>query len=158
MIIVISGTPGTGKTYIAKKLSKKLRYDILEVSKFIKDNKIGKYNKRLRTIDVDINKLNKEIIKIIKKNKNLIIDGHLSHYLPRKYVDLCIIIKCDLKILEERLKKRGYNQQKIKDNLEAEIFDSILDEAYKSKHNIIVIQNSKKLDIKPVIKLIQKRL
>ncbi len=158
MIICISGTPGTGKTFIAKKLSKKLRCNVLEISKFVKSNKIGRYNKRLRTIDVDINKLNKKIINIIKKNKNLIVDGHLSHYLPKKYVDLCIIVKCDLKILERRLEKRGYNKQKIKDNLEAEIFDISLDEAYKNKHNIIVIENSGKFDIKPVLRLIQKRL
>ena len=158
MIICISGTPGTGKSVIAKKLGKKLRYGILEISKFVKNNKIGKYNKKLKTIDVDVDKLNDKLIKIIKKNKNLIIDGHLSHYLPRKYVDLCIIVKCNLKVLEKRLDKRGYNKQKIKDNLEAEIFDTSLDEAYKNKHNIIVIENSGKLAFKPIIKLIQKRL
>ena len=43
------------------------------------------------------------------------------------------------KLLEKRLKKRGYDKQKIKDNLEAEIFDTSLDEAYRNKHNIIVI-------------------
>ena len=158
MIICISGTPGTGKSVIAKKLGKKLRYGILEISKFVKNNKIGKYNKKLKTIDVDVDKLNDKLIKIIKKNKNLIIDGHLSHYLPRKYVDLCIIVRCNLKVLEKRLDKRGYNKQKIKDNLEAEIFDTSLDEAYRNKHNIIVIENSGKLAFKPIIKLIQKRL
>ncbi|HLC56142.1 MAG TPA: AAA family ATPase [Candidatus Nanoarchaeia archaeon] len=158
MIICISGTPGTGKSVIAKKLGKKLRYGILEISKFVKNNKIGKYNKKLKTIDVDVDKLNDKLIKIIKKNKNLIIDGHLSHYLPRKYVDLCIIVRCNLKVLEKRLDKRGYNKQKIKDNLEAEIFDTSLDEAYRNKHNIIVIENSGKFDVKPVLRLIQKRL
>ena len=159
MIICISGTPGTGKSVIAKKLGEKLRYDILEISKFVKNNKIGKYNKKLKTIDVDVDKLNDKLIKIIKKNKNLIIDGHLSHYLPKRYVDLCIVVKCsNLKLLEKRLKKRGYDKQKIKDNLEAEIFDTSLDEAYRNKHNIIVIENSGKFDVKPVLRLIQKRL
>ena len=107
MAIAISGTPGTGKTTLAKKLAKSLNYKYLDVNKLIKSNKLAEsYDKKRKCIIIDIKKLNKILIKEIKKNPNLIIDSHLSHYLPKKYLDLCIITKCSLKILEKRLKKK----------------------------------------------------
>ena len=44
----------------------------------------------------------------IKKEKNVIIDSHMSHFLPKKYVGLCIVTKCKIPELKLRMKKRGY--------------------------------------------------
>ena len=78
-----------------------------------------------------------------KTKKGIIIDSHLSHYLPEKYADLCIIAKCNLKVLENRLKKKGYSKSKVRENLDAEIFDVCLNEAKENKHKIIVIDTTK---------------
>ena len=63
--------------------------------------------------------------------------------MPKKYVDLCIVTKCNLKELERRLKKRKYNKEKIKENLDAEIFDVCLNEAKESKYDIIAVDITK---------------
>ena len=148
-VICVSGTPGTGKTTLAKFLSKKKDYTLIDVNQIIKQNKLNnKYDKKRKCNIIDIKKLNKTLIKLIKQNKkdkkNIIIDSHLSHYLPKKYVDLCIITKTELKILEKRLKKRKYSKAKIRENLDSEIFDVCLNEAKEFKHNIRVIDTSKK--------------
>jgi adenylate kinase len=148
-VICVSGTPGTGKTTLAKFLSKKKDYTLIDVNQVIKQNKLNnKYDKKRKCNIIDIKKLNKTLIKLIKQNKkdkkNIIIDSHLSHYLPKKYVDLCIITKTELKILEKRLKKRKYSKAKIRENLDSEIFDVCLNEAKEFKHNIRVIDTSKK--------------
>ena len=80
------------------------------------------------TIESIKNKKTQEIINNkIKKTKNdIIIDSHLSHYLPRKYVDLCIVTKCDIKVLKNRLKNKKYSKSKVRENLDAEIFDICL--------------------------------
>ena len=154
MIIIVSGTPGTGKTTLSRKLAAKLKYDYIDVKKAIAENKLKeKYDKKRRTYAVDVKKLNKILISLIKKNKDLIIDSHLSHYLAKRYVDLCIITKCDLKELNKRLKKRRYSKNKIKENLECEIFDICLNEAKERGHNTIVIDTTKGLNIKEVSKL-----
>lgn len=145
MIIIVTGTPGTGKTTYSKKLAtqKKLKY--LDVTKLIKDNKIfEKYDKKMDCVLVDIKKLNKELIKIIKKEKRLVIDSHLSHYIPCKYVDLCIVTKCALKTLEKRLKKRKYSKDKIRENLDAEIFDTCRIEALEASHKVKVVLTDRK--------------
>ena len=99
-----------------------------------------------KTSNKKLNQKNKQ------KIKGLIIDSHLSHYLPKKYVDLCIIAKCDIKELNKRLKKRKYLKNKIQENLQAEIFDTCYDEAIKRKHKVIVINTTKGFNISSVAK------
>jgi len=156
MIIAVSGTPGTGKTKLSKKLAKKLNYTYIDVKRIITKNKLKEsYDKKRRTYVVDIKKLNPILIKIIKSSGNLIIDSHLSHYLPPKYVDLCIITKCDLKVLEKRLKKKRYNKAKIRENLDCEIFDICLNESKEAGHKILVVDTTKGVDLEKIIKKIK---
>ena len=155
MIIVISGTPGTGKTTIAKFLAKKYRLKYIEGDKFIQKNKLREdWDKRLRTWNVNTNKLNMALIKLIKKEKNLVIDSHLGHYLPKKYVDICIIVKCNPKVLRRRLTERKYHEEKIKHNTDSELFDVCLNEARERGHRIKVIDTTKVLKPKDIIKFL----
>lgn len=145
-VIIVSGSVCTGKTKVSKLIAKKYKLKYVDVNKLIKKYKLyEKYDRKLKTYLVDIKKLNKFLIKLIKGNKNLVIDSHLSHYLPRKYVDLCIITKCGLKVLERRLKKRKYSKGKIRENLDAEIFDVCLNEAREKRHKIKIIDATKDL-------------
>ncbi|MCH7881066.1 MAG: AAA family ATPase [Proteobacteria bacterium] len=165
--MIVSGTPGTGKTTLSKKLASKLKFYYIDVNRIIKKRGISEgYDKKRKTKIIDVKILNKALIKEIKKydkiksikNKKhgLIIDSHLSHYLPKKYVDMCIITKCDLKILEKRLKKKKFSKNKIRENLDAEIFDICLHEAKENKHKIIIIDTTKDINIKKIIKKIDR--
>jgi len=144
--ICITGTPGTGKTELSKILARKLGYKRLDVKNIIKKQRLFDYfDKSKKTYIVDPEKLNPYLIKIIKKEKNLIIDSHLSHCLPKKYVDLCIVAKCNLKVLKQRLEKRRYNKSKVRENLDSEIFDVCLNEAREKDHNTLKIDSTKKI-------------
>lgn len=143
-VIIVTGTPATGKTTIAKRIAKKQKATYIDVNLVIKQYKlVDEYDKKLKTNIVDVNKLNKVLIKIIKdyqkKKQSIIIDSHLSHYLPKKYVNLCIVTKCSLKKLQRRLKKRKYPQSKIRENMDAEILDVCLLEAILNKHKVKVV-------------------
>lgn len=149
-VIAVSGTPGTGKTVVSKKLAKKSNYHYLDVNRLILNHKLSEgYDKKRRTRIVSIKKLNKALLKEIAASKNgrkirgVIVDSHLSHYLPERYVDLCIITKCDIKELGRRLKKKKFHKSKIKENLQAEIFDVCYNEALERKHNVIAVDTTK---------------
>lgn len=156
-MIIVTGSVGTGKTKLAKALAKKLKYKYLNPKTiFKKYNLIQGYDKKLKSNIINIKKLNKVLIKIIKENKNLVIDSHLSHYLPNKYVDLCIVTKCDLKTLKKRLIERKYSKEKIRVNLDCEIFDVCLMEARENKHKILIVDTTKGFNIKEIIKCLRK--
>ncbi|MBI2657119.1 AAA family ATPase [Candidatus Woesearchaeota archaeon] len=153
-VICVTGTPGTGKTTLAKKLAKKLNFYYLDVNKLISKYRLSEgYDRKRKAKIVDIKKLNKHLIKYIKntrelnKFKGIIIDSHLSHCLPRKYADFCIAAKCGINELGKRLKKRGYSKSKITENLQAEIFDVCYNEAMGKKHRMIVINTTKGFNI-----------
>ena len=138
----MSGTPGTGKTTVARKLAKDKGFLYVDVNKVIEKDKLSEgYDEEKDTKIIDTKKLNKALVKIIKKSKEkgLVIDSHLSHYLPKRYVDKCIITKCSLKELKKRLEKRGYLKEKVRENLDAEIFDTCRIEALEAGHEVEVV-------------------
>jgi len=169
-VAIVTGSIASGKTTLAKALSKKLNYKYIDVHNLIKKNKLyDSYDRKDKCYIVDVKKLNKFLIKeinqykrIIKKEllkkkkqmKGIIIDSHLSHYLARKHVDLCIVTKCELKELQKRLKKKGYSKNKIRDNLDCEIFDVCLNEAREKGHKVLVVDTGKRVDLKKTINFI----
>jgi adenylate kinase len=80
--------------------------------------------------------------------------------LPSKYADLCIVTHCDLKTLQQRLGRRCYNKKKIRENLDAEIFDVCLVEAIEQGHKTITFDTTKTTisDIKNLSNKIKKQL
>ena len=150
-VIIVTGTPGTGKTTAAKKIAKQKNLKYIDVNKLIEEKKL------FESIDldrgskiVDTDKLNKVLIDIIKDNKGVVIDSHLSHYLPKKYADLVVVAKCGVKELGKRLRRRKYSKDKIKENLQAEIFDICYNEAVMEKHKILVIDTTKGFDFSKI--------
>src|SRR3989344_7283091 len=141
-IIVITGTPGVGKSTLAKKLAKILKFKRLNLHQYYSSISTG-YNKTKQSYDINLNKF-KLLVKDKTKEHNLIIDSHISHLLPKPLVNLCIVLTCsNLKLLEKRLKKRKYPSEKIRENLDAEIFQVCLMEAKEMGHRIITFDTSK---------------
>lgn len=146
-IIIITGTPGTGKTDLAKLIEKELGFRRIDVNKLIEEQNLCEdYDEARQCKIIDSDKLSAALITIIteskKKKEKLVIDSHLAHRLPKKYVDLCIVTKCDLKTLKQRLEARNYSEQKVRENLDAEIFDNCLTEAVEVGHKILIIDTS----------------
>src|SRR3989338_11076617 len=101
-IIIVTGTPGSGKTTFAKRLSKKPGFEYIDVNKLISKHKLHQgYDPKLKTKIVDTKKLSNFLISYVKKSKakGVVIDSHLSHFLPSSFVDECYVTTCDLKTL-----------------------------------------------------------
>jgi adenylate kinase len=141
-LIIITGTPGVGKSSLAKKLSKKLKYKRVDLHNHYKSISTS-YNNKKQCYDVDLKKLI-GLITELKKKESFILDSHISHLLPKRLVDLCLVLVCpDLKKLERRLKKRKYPKSKIQENLGAEIFQICLVEAKNKWDDVQVVDVTK---------------
>lgn len=154
--VIVSGTPGTGKTTLAKKLAKKFKARYININRLVKPYELAEsYDKKRKTKIISIKKLKQAISNELKKTKRrCIIDSHLAHELPKKNVAVAIITTCNLKILQQRLKKRRYNKEKIRENLDAEIFDLCYEEA-KEQHAVMKVDTTKKVNVANLIKRIK---
>ncbi|WP_297417989.1 adenylate kinase family protein [Thermococcus sp.] len=133
MIIAVTGTPGVGKTTVSKLLSRRLGYGYVGVKEFAVENGIGRPIGEELEIDVDelAGKMEKAF-----SGKNVVIDGHLSHFVP---ADLVIVLRAHPKLVADRLKKRGYSRKKLSENVEAEFIDVILVEALEENERVIEV-------------------
>ncbi len=57
-----------------------------------------------------------------KKQQNVVVEGHLVCELKLK-VDRVVVLRTNPRVLEKRLKKRGYAKEKIEENVLAEMLD-----------------------------------
>ena len=139
--IIVTGTPCTGKTTLAKEIAKRFKFKYVDANKIVKDNNLSEgYDKERDCEIVDVKNLNKVLKAIRKEEYKVVIDSHLSHELPNDLVDLCIVTKCNLKELEKRLQERDYSKEKIRENLDSEIFDICFVEAKENNHEILIIE------------------
>ena len=128
-LILVTGTPCTGKTTYAKKLCRVKNYYYFDVNLFIKSHKLHsgfdkKYDSFIVNIEDFVNSIETHIKNMKKsklfksKFKGVVVDSHLSHYISPKMVDLCVVMRCDLGKLKKRLEKRGYSKSKVEENVE----------------------------------------
>lgn len=126
-ILIISGTPGTGKTTVSKNLLKYLKAKVISLNELaISEKLIINYDKERETSVINEKELIRYVIKLIEcYNKldleYLIIESHFSDIVPQQYIDFVIILRCDPDELYIRLKERGYKMEKIRENVQSEI-------------------------------------
>ncbi len=124
MKIAISGTPGTGKTTVAKIVASDLNYTLLDLNEFAKSRKLTLGNdKKRNSVIVDVSALKREVAQM---EGDIVLEGHLAHFCD---ADLYIILRANPKTLAKRMKARGWREEKIRENIEAEIMNICLDEA-----------------------------
>ena len=133
MIIAVTGTPGVGKTTVSKLLSKRLGYEYISIREFAVERGIGE--KVGDEIEIDVDELAEKMVEEFK-GKNVVIDGHLSHFVPS---DVVIVLRAHPRLVAERLKDRGYSRKKLAENVEAELIDVILVEALEENERVIEV-------------------
>lgn len=144
VVIAICGSPGTGKSTFADMLSS-YGFHVIHLSKFVIENKLYcGYDRQRSAYIIDEDRLRKKLGGIISTKKSVIIEGIGAEALPSDWVDLCIVLVCEPYVLRERLERRGFSQDKIDENLEAERFGVILGEAISNygKSKLVVIDTS----------------
>ncbi len=138
MLTAITGTPGVGKTTVSEILRRR-GHKVIDLNEIIEKNDlIVGYDEKKDTKIVDMDALDSKILDEFDKDDSFI-EGHLSHLLP---IDRAIILRCNPIELETRLRANKWSDKKIKENVDAEILDSIKIEAYESLDSIFEVDTS----------------
>ncbi len=137
--IGISGAPGTGKTSVARALASLLKYELIEINELA--DKHGFYEGYDDARGCYILDMEKVCNYINHMNKNIVVEGHTAHLCK---LDVVIILRCDPEILAKRLRERGWSDEKIRENVEAEILDIITQEAVRVNETVYEIDTTHK--------------
>lgn len=122
MRIIITGSPGTGKSLIARALSKRLGLELVDLKKIARSHRlVGKNH------EVDVKKL-AAALRPLSKKRDYIVEGHLACEF-RLPADFIFVLRTSPNTLRKRLSKRGYGKKKIDENLMAEMLDYCLQRA-----------------------------
>lgn len=140
MKIALSGTPGVGKTTIAQSLIKR-GYKILDLNQIADENEfVTGYDEKRGSNEIDLDGMD-EFLKERFGEDDYIIEGHLSHLLS---VDFAIILRCNPLVLKKRLSQKKWQDEKIKENVGAEILDVIKVEALEALERVFEVDTTEK--------------
>ncbi len=119
MKIALTGTPGAGKTTVARALAS-MGHTVIDGNTWFREQDLVAGHDALDRSDaIDIEAGRGRL-------PDGIFDSHLGHLLAP---DVVWLVRCDPALIRQRLSKRGYHASKIQENVEAEAMDLILQEA-----------------------------
>ena len=137
-VILITGTPCTGKTTTAKHLATKLNADYINLTEYAKTNNLtlGKDKERQTTI-INEKAMQQKLTETINAtdNPNIIIDGHYAAAVtPKNLVTHVFVLRRNPKELKKLMQKNNFPEAKLNENLAAEILDTCLVEALQTQN------------------------
>ena len=128
MAIVVTGTPGVGKTTVAKRLAEKLGASYLNLAELVISEKLYTgYDSEYESYIVDTARCREYLDRLLSCRE--VLDTHVIEAVPAQRVKLVVVLRLDPLQLKERLRQRGYRGAKLRENVEAEVLGLLSAEA-----------------------------
>ncbi|KAL1932079.1 hypothetical protein VTP01DRAFT_9135 [Rhizomucor pusillus] len=138
--ILVTGTPGTGKTTTSEMIASVTGLDHINVGDLVRTKQLHEgYLQEFDTHILDEDKLLDEMEDMVKDGGK-VVDFHTCEIFPERWFDLVLVLRANTEPLYDRMVKRGYNQRKIQENIECEIMQVVLETARESYAQEIVIE------------------
>lgn len=134
-VIIVTGTPGTGKTTFSKKLAKDIGADHIDLTKFVTKRKLyTRYDRERNSRVVNLIRVQSSLDRLFSQARRPIIaDTHMPEGIISKgFVKLVFVLRCHPRVLERRLGRKKWKQSKIRENVLAEMLDVCFTNAVKS--------------------------
>ncbi|XP_067003641.1 adenylate kinase isoenzyme 6 [Anabrus simplex] len=136
--ILITGTPGVGKSSLCQQLMERTGLEWLDVGQIAKENNcFEEYDAIYQCPILDEDKVLDQMEELMADGGK-IVDYHGCDFFPERWFDIVFVLRTDNTTLYDRLVQRGYNGKKLEDNVQCEIFQTILEEAHSSYEPDIV--------------------
>ncbi|CAJ2633628.1 unnamed protein product [Trifolium pratense] len=130
--ILVTGTPGTGKTTMSTALAEATQLNHINIGDLVKEKKLHDgWDDELDSYILNEDLVCDELEDIMEEGGN-IVDYHGCDFFPERWFDCVVVLQTDNSVLYDRLSKRGYKDSKLSNNVECEIFQILLEEAKES--------------------------
>jgi adenylate kinase len=126
--VVLTGTPGTGKTTASERLADE--YRVIHLNEIVSEE--GLWTERDADRDslvVDVDALAAWVddhVDHVDPDDRVVLESHLAHLLD---ADRVIVLRCRPDLLDSRLRDRGESEAKARENAESEALDVVLSES-----------------------------
>ncbi|KAL9228166.1 hypothetical protein vseg_003776 [Gypsophila vaccaria] len=137
--ILITGTPGTGKTTMATALAEATQLRHVNIGDLVREKNLhdgwdAKFDCHVINEDLVCDELEDPM-----EEGGVIVDYHGCDFFPERWFDRVVVLQTENSLLYDRLAKRGYTGSKLSNNIECEIFQVLLEEAKESYRDDIVV-------------------
>ncbi|KAM8961185.1 adenylate kinase isoenzyme 6 [Pelodytes ibericus] len=138
--ILLTGTPGVGKTTLGKELAARSGLTYVNVGDLAKEGNLYEgYDEEYDCPVLDEDRVVDELEDQMSEG-GIIVDYHGCDFFPERWFQIVFVLRTDNALLYERLESRGYKEKKLQDNVQCEIFQTIYEEAAESYQHEIVHQ------------------
>ncbi|KAL0665732.1 hypothetical protein Bca4012_028436 [Brassica carinata] len=141
--ILITGTPGTGKSTTASALAEATNFKHICVGDLVKEKNLHDgWDDQFECHVINKDLVCDELEDIMEGGGN-IVDYHGCDFFPERWFDRVVVFQTENSVLYDRLTRRGYSGTKLSNNIECEIFQVMLEEASDSyKEEIVTAMQS----------------
>ena len=128
-VLIVTGTPGTGKTAVSKELAKAIGARYINLTRFVSKRRLySGIDRGRRTKIIDLARARSTLTRELRATKgSVIVDTHNPEgILPSEMVRRVFVLRCHPRILDARLRAKKWKPSKIRENVLAEIVDACL--------------------------------
>ena len=131
--VLVTGTPGVGKTTLAESIAERLDFRHINVGDLVKQHECHEgMDEVLDTYILDEDKLLDLMEPMVGEAGGCVVDFHSPEIFPERWFELVVVLRTDTEVLFDRLTKRGYSEKKRSENMECEIMQVVAEEARES--------------------------
>jgi len=144
MRLALTGSPGVGKTSVARGLAAALKLSYVNEQGFAHAQGLGSWDEEANELVVPLEALQMALEKHLAGLERFVVEGHLvcEMALP---VDVCLVLRVDPEVLEARLERRGYRAEKVQDNVFCEGIEYCLKHARRAygRDKVVEVRSGK---------------
>jgi len=133
-VIIVTGTPGTGKTTFSRRLAREIEADYLPLTQYVSRHGLyAGFDRERGSKIINASRTQASLRSLLSRSSGFtVVDTHVPEgIVPKEIVKQVFVLRCHPRILETRLQRKNWRPSKVRENVLAEILDSCLTSAAK---------------------------